>query len=254
MKVLRNLVLALLLLCALALAALWVCPADIAYRAFSDRLGPVVLADLSGTAWHGHATSTRVFERELGSLDWDLEKLPLLHHQIDVHVNLVGPAASAQAQLRRNADHTLDISAATVMLPATVLEPAIGVPDLHLGGQLEIHLANAKMRGAWMQSANGDAWWRDASVSGSAQAKLSDLHATFVTMPDGAITGELKDTGGPLQADGMFNASLGGYDAQLRLSARDGDPHVQEALLHVGEAQPDGSVLLKIRGHLLKVL
>jgi len=39
----------------------------------------------------------------------------------------------------------------------------------------------------------------------------------------------------------------------VRLAARDGDPRVLDALQYVGQPQADGSVLLKIQGHVLNV-
>ncbi len=253
MQPLRKSILGLLIVALCAVVAAWTCPADIAYRWFASRLGPITLADLSGSLWHGHAGSMRVFGRELGALDWQLQALPLLIGNWDAQVSVRGGDATAQARLTRNADRQLDISDATIQLPATILEPAIGVPNLHLQGRIEIALKQARLRSAWLESANGSALWRDAAVSGAAQARLSDLHATFVTMPDGGISGELRDLGGPLLADGMFTAAVGHYEAELRLAARDGDTHVLDALQYVGEPQTDGSVLLKIRGQLLKV-
>ncbi|MGH8121225.1 MAG: type II secretion system protein N [Rudaea sp.] len=249
----RRIVFYFLVVALCAGVAAWTCPAAIAYRWFASRLGPLALADLSGSLWHGHAGSMRVFGRELGTLDWQLQALPLLSGNWVAQVNVSGGDATVQATLTRSADRQLDIRDATIQLPATVLEPAIGVPNLHLQGRIEITLTQARLRGAWVESANGNALWRDAAVSGAAQARLSDLRATFVTMPDGRISGELRDLGGPLLADGMFTTVAGRYEAELRLAARGDDTHVLDALQYVGEPQTDGSVLLKIRGQLLKV-
>ena len=253
MRLLRKIVVGLIVVAAILGIGAWTCPADIGYRWFAASLGPVTLADLSGNVWRGHAGSMRVFDREVGALDWQLQALPLIHGDFVTQINVSGGEATAQALLTRHADRQLDISDATVQLPATVIEPAIGVPNLHLQGRIEITLSRARLRGAWLESADGNALWRDAAVSGAAQARLSDLRATFATMPDGGIAGELRDLGGPLAANGMFRAAAGGYDAELQLTPRDGDAHVLDALQYVGQPQADGSVLLKIRGHLLKM-
>ena len=253
MRLLRKLALVLLAFAALTGIALWTCPADIAYRWFATRLGPVTLTDLSGSIWHGHATSMRVFDHELGALDWNLSPWPLLKGDTVAQITIKGVDTTAQGTLTRHADRQLEIRDARIQMPASVLDPAVGVGDLTMRGRIEINLSQAHLRGAWIESADGEALWLDAAVAGAAQARLSDLKATFVTMSDGGIAGELRDLGGPLAADGMFSAGRGDYDAQLKLSARDGDPHVLEALTHVGEPQSDGSVLLKIRGHLLTV-
>ena len=254
MRLLARIILFILVVTAVVAVVAWTCPADIAYRwFFASRLGPVALTGLSGTIWQGHAVSMRVFDRELGQLDWHVQALPLLKGDWVAQINIAGTDTKALATLTCSADRQLDIRDATIQLPASVLEPAIGIPDLHMLGQIEISLTRARLRGAWIESANGNALWRDAAVAGAAQARLSDLRATFVSMPDGSIAGELRDLGGPLLADGMFKTVAGAYEAELRLAPRDGDAHVLDALQHVGQAQADGSVLLKIRGQLIKV-
>ena len=47
--------------------------------------------------------------------------------------------------------------------------------------------------------------------------------------------------------------ALDGFAANAVLSARNGDPGVQETLRHIGEPQPDGSSKLAIRGRMFKL-
>ena len=234
--------------------AAWTLPAEIAYAWFGKRLQPVTLSDLSGDLWNGRAGSMRVLGQEIGALTWHLRKLPLLSGgDLVAQIEVSGTGGTAHAALTQNADRTLDVRETTISLPAATMEPALGVPALHLLGDVDITLAHARLRGIWVETADGTAVWRNAAVAGAAQARLSDLRVDFSTQPDGRIVCHVYDLGGPLSAEGHCEFKAGAYSAQVRLAARDGDAHVLDALQYVGQPQSDGSVFLKIQGHLLQL-
>jgi general secretion pathway protein N len=249
----RKVVAVFVALLIIAAIAVWTFPAEVAYAWFGKRLLPATLADLSGDVWNGHAGSLRVLGQEIGTVDWHLSKLPLLTGDLVAQADVKGPGGTGSALLRQNADQTLDVRDAMISLPAATMEPALGVPALHLRGDVDIALAHARLRGAWVEAVEGNAVWRNAAVAGAAQARLSDLRVDFSTQPDGRIVCRVHDLGGPLAADGHCEFKAGAYSADVQLSARDGDAHVLDALQYIGQPQTDGSVLLKIQGHLLQL-
>jgi general secretion pathway protein N len=232
--------------------AIWSCPADVAYAWYGKRLQPVTLVDLSGDIWNGHAGGTRVLGREIGMLDWHLRALPMLLGKLVAQTDLSGPDGNARGLLSQSADQTLDVSDATVSLPAAAIEPVLGVAGLHLRGQVDIALAHARLRNAWIEAAEGSATWRGAVVAGSTQARLGDLRVDFTTAPDGVISCTVRDLGGPMSANGNCEIRAGVYTAEIRLTVREGDAHALDALQYLGQRQADGSMLLKIHGSLLK--
>lgn len=248
----RKVLVVLVALLAIAVIAAWTLPAQVAYAWFGKRLAPVTLADLGGDVWNGHAGSLRVLGQDIGAVDWQLDKLPLFSGDLVVQAEVKGTGGSARASLQQSSDQTLVVRDAAINLTAATMEPALGVPALHLRGDVDIALARARLRGAWVEAVEGSAVWRNAAVAGAAQARLSDLRVDFSTEPDGRIVCTVRDLGGPLAADGHCEFIAGAYSAQVRLAARDGDAHVTDALQYVGQPQTDGSVLLKIQGHLLQ--
>jgi len=252
-RYLRRFILFLITLLAIAAVVAITCPAQFAYRFVADRLGAVQLAGLSGSIWQGHAASTQLFGMELGTLDWRLQAAPLLHGEAAAHLTLGGGAITASGDVTRHFDGAMQIGSATIQVPAQFAAPALDIPALQLLGDLQIDVAQALLRQAWPESANGTAHWRNAAVAGAAQAQLGDLEATFASAADGSINGIVHDLGGPLQLNGTFVVSAGSYDAQANLSARDGNAQVGEALRYIGETQADGSSLLKIHGQLFKI-
>lgn len=251
MKLLRKVLLFAIVLAAVVGVAAWTCPADLAYRYFGSRLAPLTLRDLSGTIWQGRATTAELFRQNLGALEWRMQPAALLHGETMAHLTLTGDAITASGLFNRGADGQVSLRDVVVHMPARIAAPVLAIPALDLLGTIEIDVTQARLRGAWLEQASGAAYWRDAGVAGAAQARLSDLQMTFASAAGGTVSGIVHDLGGPLQAEGTFTASLGRYDAQVRLAARGDDPRVIEALQFVGQPQSDGSRQLVIEGRQL---
>lgn len=254
MKLLRRLFLLLLLLAAIGGVVAWTLPADLALRWFKPDLGPLQLAGVSGTVWQGRASAAAAFGTPLGAMDWDVQKTPLLLRRVVAHVRLSGGALELQGNLTRDADGSVLVQQLDFALPAETAAPALDIPSLKLHGRIEGRVDDARLANGWVGGARGTARWRDAAVSGEAEARLGELLAEFASQPDGSIAGTVRDDGASqLEVAGQFVISSGQFSATARLVARNGDPQVSEALRYVGEPQPDGSSLLKINGQLFKL-
>jgi len=250
MKLLRRLSIVLLILATVVLIGAWTCPAALAYRYFGDRIAPLKLHGLSGSVWHGHADSVEVLGQGLGVLDWRLRPSSLLEGAALAHVVLGGGDVIGNGTIEQTADRELLLHDVEVQMPARMAAPMIDIPALQLLGTIELRIAHARLRGYTIADAGGVAFWRNAGVSGAAQAQLSDLQFTFASATDGQISGTVQDLGGPLLASGAFSATALRYDARLKLAPRDNE-QVAEALQFVGQPQPDGSRELLIEGRLL---
>jgi general secretion pathway protein N len=254
MKLLRRLFLLLLLLAAIGGVIAWTLPADIALRWFKPALGPVQLSGVSGTVWQGRAAQAAAFGTALGALDWTVEKTPLLLRRVVTHARLSGGAIDADADLARDSDGSLLVQNLAFQFPAELAAPALDIPALQLHGRIEGRVDEARLAAGWVSGARGTARWREAAVSGQAEARLGELIADFSSQPDGSIAGTVRDDGSSnLEVAGQFSVQTGQFNATARLTARNGDLQVAEALRFIGEPQADGSSLLKIHGQLFKL-
>jgi general secretion pathway protein N len=139
-------------------------------------------------------------------------------------------------------------------IPADLLSPVIDVPSLKLVGSVTGTLAQVTLGNGWVSDASGNARWSEAGVTGSAEARFSDILAEFASQPDGSISGTVADDGrGNLEVNGQFKLAVSGFNAEAFLSARNDDVRVQEALRYVGQPQADGSSHLVIQGQLFKL-
>jgi hypothetical protein len=254
MRTLKLILMALVVLIVIATIVALTLPAAVFYRYAAYTNSPVILSGISGTLWNGHADGISVFGRDVGEIDWTVDKSALLGLRLVADLRLRGVDIDVAGEVARHRDGSVHAHEVRFRFPAALLGPAIDVPDLSLVGTVEGVLADADIEGGWMTGASGTARWSDAGVTGMAEARFADILAEFATQPDASIAGTVHDDGGPLEVAGTFSVRATGFDAQATLRARDGDPHVLEALRHVGQPQADGSSLLVIHGRMFRLM
>jgi general secretion pathway protein N len=251
MKLIRNLFILVLVLILLAFAALAFLPARIALDFVGGRLGPVQLGEVSGSLWKGQANPASINGVPIGMLGWNLHPLSLFGARVDADLRLEGDTYNGAGAVSVQRDRSVQVRDLDLRFPARRLEPILDIPALVMRGEVQVELDSAEVRRGFPTAVAGRAIWKNAAVAGSAEAQFGDLTTEFASTPAGGVEGTVRDSGGPLQAEGSFGASLAGYHADIVLRARDGNPQVTEALQYIGQLQPDGSARLEIRGRLL---
>jgi hypothetical protein len=254
MKIVKWFFALLVVLVIVAGVVAWTMPADVAYRYLATRLGPVSLIGVRGTVWEGHADGVSVFGRDLGELDWQIRKAPLIMRSVHADLRIRGADIVTSGLIERDFDGSVRAHDVRFRVPATLFSAALDVPALKLLGTVTGTFDEATLAEGLLTDASGSARWSDAGVSGTAEARFSDILAEFTSKPDGSIGGTVADDGaGNLEINGSFNIAASGYHAEAFLSSRNDDAQVQEALRYIGEAQADGSSHLLITGKLFRL-
>jgi general secretion pathway protein N len=227
-------------------------PAATAYRFVESRLQPLRLQGVTGSLWEGRATQASVYALPLGELRWKLDPWATLSLAARGEAALSGRDLTASTTI--NADRArVRLSATNARMPAALLSPALDIPSLVLLGELDLQLDAFELRDGYLQWADGMLVWRNAGVSGAAEARFADVSVRFKTVRDGLIEGTVSDGGGSLAASGKVVLEGAKFSAEIRLAVRGHDPQLAEALLYVGERSADGSSLLRVQGELRKV-
>ena len=254
MKLIKWLLALLVLGVVVAGVVAWTMPADVAWRYVAPKFGPVSLVGVRGTVWEGHADGVSVFGRDLGELDWRIDKAPLLGRTIVADVRIKGADIDSSGVVERAGDGRLSARDVRFRVPATLFAPALDIPSLNLLGSVTGTVSKASFADGRISDAAGNARWTEAGVSGQAEARFSDILADFASRADGSIAGTIADDGrGNLEVNGQFDVSPVAFNAEAFLAARNDDARVREALQYVGQPQPDGSSHLVIRGELFKL-
>jgi general secretion pathway protein N len=242
----RFLVVVLLLLVAAA-AAIRFCPAGIGYRYLMKPSKTVVLSELSGTIWNGHAGSIAVHDHPLGRLDWHLHLMPLLQGQRVADFTISGDMLKVQGTLTRSpAGNTFDNLGFT--LPASAATDMLHI-SANADGDITGSAASLTLVDGWpTQLRDGKAQWSKAVLE---QTEFGAIEATFNTGDDGDVVGAIKNTGGA----GQFSGSLK-LSPQHDLEVNDFDYKLPAQLaadvLHLADAKLSGEIKGKLAHFVLK--
>jgi general secretion pathway protein N len=252
MRALRWLLLLLLVLLLGLALLLALFPARLAVDWLGPRLAPLELHGVGGSIWRGQARELRMHGQPLGAVTWRVAPQALMSRRLDVDLSMDGELYRGSGFVSATRELTV-LTNTRFSMPAQQMQPALDIPALNLRGTVDIELDRAELVNNFPRRLEGRAYWRNAAVDGAAAAELGELVAEFRTADDGSLVGSVADSGGPLAVDGQFRLGFTGFEAEALLVARDGNPQVMEALRYVGEAQPDGSSILQIRGTLLPI-
>jgi len=222
-------------------------PARLALSVLLPDTAALQLEEISGSIWHGRAGRVLYQGEDQGRLDWRLHAGSLLLGRIETAVHLAGNELEAVATISRRGER-VRIAAAHLTLPARRFDPVLDIPALQLTGTIRIDIEELELQNRVPTALKGSATWSDAGVTGEEQASFGTLGASFGALSGGGFGGELADQGGPLALDGYFRTTILGYEAEAILRPRDGNPQVTRALSHIGQVQPDGSVLFQVQG------
>lgn len=252
MRIVKLLLGALLLLLVVAGVLLWTLPAEVAYRHLARNGVPVTLSGVRGSVWDGHADVVGFMGHDLGEVDWQLARLPLLRGVARTDLRLRGVDIDAVGKLVRYRNGGLDVEDVRIQFPAQLLQPALDIP-LDPTGLVNISVDSAHLRNGLISNALGVARWSDVGLSRGHEIELPDILADFSSQGDGVINGSVHDDGrGDVEVSGTFSASPVAYDVRVRLAPRRADDlQVIEILQYLGERQPDGSSLLIAKGSAL---
>jgi general secretion pathway protein N len=189
-----------LVLIVIAAAGVYFLPASIGYRYLMKPSQTVVLSDLSGTIWNGHAGSIAVRDKPVGQVDWQLHPMPLLEGKRIADFTITDNTLKVQGTLNRSpAGNTFDNL--TFSLPASA-----AADMLHLAakaeGTIEGSAASLTLLDGWpTQLRDAKAHWNGAKL---ADTDLGSVDAQFDTTADGNVAGTIKNNGGAAQFGGAL--------------------------------------------------
>jgi len=227
----------------------WRMPADVGYRYGARLLGPLQLSGIRGTIWNGHADGVSLFGQDLGELDWQALKRPLLSRELVADVRIKGTEIDLAGVLTRRADGSVRAEGLRFSIPASRFEALLERPGLHLLGTVSGTLEDATLMTASITHAQGTARWSGVGAEGEVEAHFGDLLFDFASQADGSVGGRVRDDGsGPVAVDGRFSLRVPSISGEAILRSRDGDPATLELLRELGDPQPDGSVRVVVQG------
>jgi hypothetical protein len=216
----------------------------------------VKAGSLQGTLWSGEAERLTAGPLRVERLRWQLApgQLLLVRLQAEVEATLAGEGfATGTVAVGPG---SLGLRDATIAGPLAALLPAGAA--LGPSAQLRLRVAELDWRNDWVATAMGTAEVVDVDAGfgmlppGTAPGSYTVSFATPELAPGEPLTGELRDTGGPLELVGtiVLTPPLQ-YTINATAKARpDAPPDLVRGLTMLGPPDPDGRHAISFAGTL----
>jgi general secretion pathway protein N len=251
LKYLRNTLVALVLLVALAAALLWFLPARWALPWIEPQLQGLQLQQVHGLLWNGEAGEVSGVDGQgLGQLHWRLSRRALLG-DVRLQLKFDGPQLRFSGVVRRLPDSRFAVDDSRLHADLAVLEAYPASPWGRPLGELQLTAEHVLLQGGWPLQLQAHGLWQHAAVrTADGDVALGDMRLETQAQ-GGLIQVQWHDLGtGPLQARGELQLSPLGWRLDTTLRARQTDAALQRWLARLGPVAADGSVHIRQRGGL----
>lgn len=205
-----------------------------------------VCSAAAGTLWHGECAALMLRGQTLGHFAWRLNSWSLWPLATSIELRLDGPVVrgSTIADLQRGDTVILHDLDATLTLPTALVSR---LPS-DLAGTLQGKLSVLRLQHGWIREIRGTvAATGLVTRGGPAPTPLGNFELSFAqpaasAQQTGSITGQLRDTGGPLDVRGQLTLTVQpGYLLQGTVAARSGATDaLRQQLAALGPADAAG--------------
>ena len=251
LKYLRNTLVGLALLVAIAALLLWFLPARWVMPWIEPQLQGLHLQQVHGLVWNGEANEvTAVDGRRLGRLHWHLSRRALLG---DARLQLTfdGPQLGFSGAVRRLPESRMAVDDLHLHADLAVLDaypPSLWGRPL---GELRLTARHLVLQGGWPLRLRAHGLWQHAALrTADGDVAFGDIQLEAQAQ-GGLIQVQWHDAGtGPLQANGELQLSPLGWRLDTTLRPRQTDPALQHWLARLGPVADDGSVHIRQSGGL----
>ena len=227
-------------------------PADRVYAVLKEKAPlPVSLYQVNGSVWNGGATVAMMGTQRLEFLTWELEPLALLLGRLEIALGFSKNDGKMNVTAGRSLLGDYYLRDADASFPAVELESMLSPMKLGLAGNITASLKEMRIAGKQLSAVEGTLIWDKAGLISSADNPVGSFGIDFATTEEG-IRGVLKDSGGPLQADGILVLKPdGSYQLTASFTPRDaGRDDIKQALRFLGTPDPAGKVSVSKTGNL----
>ena len=209
---------------------------------------------VEGSIWNGRARIINVAGQQLRNTEWNLALSRLALGQIGGNFKTRWGSGFAEGFGSISMTGTLRLRDAQASFDVGLLNALLGIPKI--GGQISLKIKDLEVINNWPHLLSGSGEIRNLSspLMGRGAADLiGNVAVEFDTATETdtqTITGQIQDTGGPLELSGtVLLTPPGNYDLSTRLKTRrDAPKELRDNLQFLGSPESDGSYIFKLAG------
>jgi general secretion pathway protein N len=199
---------------------------------------------VSGTVWHGKATTLQAGIINLGDAEWSLNVFPLFTGRLGGDIKLVQPKGFAQGHVNVSFGGKIKLKDVSASLPFDSIVGSGGLPG-GWTGTAQIKLDELALSNNWPTTVKGIVDAIDVTGPANAPVNLGNYRITFPSADSSAssLTGDLRDLeGAAISVSGkLILSSDRSYQLNTMVATRSNTPEsVAQGIQFLGEADAEG--------------
>lgn len=219
---------------------------------FKFARGQVQAGAISGTIWHGKATTLQAGVLNLGDAEWNLHLLPVFVGRVGADIKLVQPKGYAQGRFDVHFNGTVSASSLTASLPIESLLGSGGLPG-GWTGTAQFKLDELVLKNNWPTMAKGTVDVVDITGPANAPANLGSYRVTFPAAESNttSLVGSLQDVEGAVVGlNGKLTLNAGrNYQVDALVAPRaNTPPSIAQGMQFLGDADAQGRRPFSLQG------
>lgn len=226
-------------------------PASVAYGFVMNRVEPLAMAGVEGTAWSGRAQQVSYQSRAMGAVEWTVKPSAFLRGAVAADIRLQSVAGTVLATVTGGLDGSALIEEIRGELDVALLAPWLQLQSFRPQGELRLQLDAVEIRNGRPVRAAGELVWSEAHIQAPRAVAIGGLMATVSTTAQG-IRALLRDRQSPFALDASVNLRPDGtYRLNGKVSARsEAPPEIHQMMQAFGVRQRGGALPLNLSGRL----
>lgn len=227
-------------------------PAAPVIRMFEDSL-PVIIDDVSGTLWSGHAGSVETDQDiVLDNVEWSFLPWRLLLASAAIDVKAELNDNPIKTRLSTGISGNLALNDLDLKLDAVDVAPLIALPIGELSGEFHLRINTVEIKPGEVPRVDGTIDWNQAAVTIAETADLGNVSILLNEADESPLTASISNKGGHLSLNGNLTTSAQG-DYSLRLSMKpnaNATANLSSSIAMFAKKQRNGEFLLNNKGNL----
>ncbi len=225
-------------------------PAAYAYKAISGRLNGVSLSGIEGTLWSGSARHLQAGKIQLQEIHWQVRFWPLLMGRAELALDSRDKGMNFETYLGSTLGGKRYLRQLQGRFPVAAVQRMTPYPVPVLDGELVFEGVDVALAEGKLVEGEGVARWQNAAIKMGTPIPLGSFSLELKTEGQ-QIGGQLRDTGGPLQAEGSVAVTPdGAYHFKGVFTPRDGSSDLARKLRMLGAPDASGGYTLEYSGKL----
>ncbi|HEX2586497.1 MAG TPA: type II secretion system protein N, partial [Steroidobacteraceae bacterium] len=221
--------------CAYAVFVIATAPASLIFKFARSQ---IQAGAVSGTVWHGKATTLQAGIINLGDAEWNLNVLPLFIGRLGADIKLVQPKGFAQGHVNVSMGGKINLKNVSASLPFDSILGSGGLPG-GWTGTAQIKLDELALVKNWPSAIKGTVDAIDVTGPANAPANLGNYRITFPSAESStsSLVGDLRDLeGAAISVSGkLILNSDRGYQLDTMVATRPNTPEsITEGIQFLG--------------------